>query len=95
MDIKKEIIFDLHNKYKDKINIVKMGIIVNDVFDTMIKMLLDKGYLSLHNIGTFKIVKRKGRKQYVPSINEIIDVPDKKTVTFKIAKNLSKEVNRG
>ena len=48
--------------------------------------------LRIPNLGTFKVVVRKARKGRNPRSGQVIEIPARKVLTFKPAKELVQEV---
>ena len=48
-------------------------------------------YLEIRGFGTYKIVKRKARVGRNPKNSEIVQIPEKKAIKWKISKDFSKE----
>jgi len=55
---------------------------------TLEENLPKTGRIALSGIGTFEIAKRAARKGRNPATGEEIDIPARKSVKFKAAKNL-------
>ena len=59
-----------------------------------IKLALCKGdAVALREFGTFKPVRRKEKKGHNPATGEVITIPAKDTVTFRISQKLKDMLN--
>lgn len=67
--------------------------IVQGVLDTIINTLMDKGKIELRKFGTFKIRIRKAKKVRNPKTNESFILPERKTVVFKVSREVLKKLN--
>jgi len=68
---------------------------VEVMFDTIINSLLKNKPIELRDFGRFsiKIIKAKYNARN-PKTGEIIYVPEKKKVSFKMSKHLKQEINK-
>lgn len=62
--------------------------IFNAVIDAFPQALVDDPDLRLRNLGTFKVVVRKGRTYRNPQTGEPIEKPDTQVVKFKPSKKM-------
>jgi len=67
--------------------------IVNIVFDTMAKTLIDGGRIEIRGFGSFIVKDYKSYTGRNPKTGEIIDVKPKKLPFFKVGKELRERVN--
>jgi integration host factor subunit beta len=92
--VKSEIIKQLHKKYST-LNRLQIEAIVNVMFDTITDSLIEHKPVELRNFGRFSIktisAKYNARN---PRTGEIIYVPEKKKVSFKMSKHLKQEINK-
>jgi integration host factor subunit beta len=92
--VKSEIIKQLHRKYP-ALNQSQIETIVNVMFDTIVDSLIIHIPVELRDFGRFsvKTIKAKYNARN-PSTGEIIYVPEKKKVSFKMSKHLKQEINK-
>lgn len=67
--------------------------IVNIVFDTMAKTLIEGGRIEIRGFGSFIVKDYKSYTGRNPKTGEIIDVKPKKLPFFKVGKELRERVN--
>lgn len=67
--------------------------IVNAVFDSMKQALLDDERVELRGFGSFSIRNYDGRTGRNPRTGEEVEVPPKKSVHFKVGKELRERVD--
>ena len=67
--------------------------IVNAVFDSMKQALLDDERVELRGFGSFSIRNYEGRTGRNPRTGEEVEVPPKKSVHFKVGKELRERVD--
>lgn len=68
--------------------------IIDTLFDYLETCLIAGQEINISGFGSFSVTTRAGKTIVHPSSGEKIDVPERKTVTFKPAKNLKEKVNR-
>ena len=92
--VKSELIKQLHKKHP-KLNRTHIDNIVNIFFDTITDSLIQHKPVELRNFGRFsvKVVKAKFNARN-PKTGEVIYVPEKKKVSFKMSKHLKQEINK-
>ena len=92
--VKSEIIKQLHRK-DPTLKRFQIETIVDIVFDTIINSLEKHKPVELRNFGRFsvKVVKAKFNARN-PKTGEVIYVPEKKKVSFKMSKHLKQEINK-
>jgi DNA-binding protein HU-beta len=66
--------------------------IILRVFSAVLDEVVDKGKLKIPEFGTFLVKDRKARKGRNPRTQEAIDIPARKAVVFKPAKDFSDAV---
>jgi|TARA_B110000238_G_C15855337_1_gene322844 integration host factor subunit beta len=92
--VKSELIKKLHQKYP-KLNRSHIDDIVNIFFDTITSSLAKHKAVELRDFGRFSVKTIKARyNARNPSSGEIIYVPEKKKVSFKMSKHLKQEINK-
>ena len=92
--VKSEIIKQLHRKHPS-LNRSQIEAIVNIMFDTITDSLVKYKPVELRGFGRFsvKTIKAKYNARN-PKTGEIIYVPEKKKVSFKMSKHLKQEINK-
>ena len=92
--VKSEIIKQLHKKHP-ALKRSQIEAIFNIVFDTISESLTKAVPVELRDFGRFSIntVKAKYNARN-PRTGEIIYVPEKKKVSFKMSKHLKQEINK-
>ena len=92
--VKSEIIKQLHKKHFS-LKLSQIEAIFNIMFDTISNSLAAERPVELRDFGRFsiKMVKAKYNARN-PKTGEIIYVPEKKKVSFKMSKHLKQETNR-
>jgi integration host factor subunit beta len=91
--VKSEIVKQLHKK-NTALNRSQIEAIVDIMFDTISESLVKLKPVELRNFGRFsvKTIKAKYNARN-PKTGEIIYVPEKKKVSFKMSKHLKQEIN--
>jgi integration host factor subunit beta len=91
--VKSEIIKQLHKKHTT-LNRPQIESIVDIIFETIADSLSKHKPVELRNFGRFsvKTIKAKYNARN-PKTGEIIYVPEKKKVSFKMSKHLKQEIN--
>ena len=92
--VKSEIIKQLHKKHPS-LNRSQIEAIVDIMFDTIADSLTDHKPVELRDFGRFsvKTIKAKYNARN-PKTGEIIYVPERKKISFKMSKHLKQEVNK-
>ncbi len=85
---------DIVEKFADEFDITKKDAAkqVDFVFETIIAELVAGNDVAIKDLGKFEIKKRNARVAINPQTLEKVDVPAKKTVSFKASTNLKKAV---
>ena len=92
--VKSEIIKQLFKKYPS-LNLSQIKAVVNIMFDTITDSLIKHKPVELRDFGRFSIKTIKAKyNARNPKTGEIIYVPEKKKVSFKISKHLKQEINK-
>ena len=68
-------------------------VIVEALFDSVVKALKNSDKLEVRGFGSFRIRKRKARQGRNPKTGEKVDVPEKKVPYFKPSKKLKDLIN--
>ena len=92
--VKSDIIKQLHKKHP-ALNHSQIQGIFDIMFETISDSLIEEKPVELRNFGRFsvKIIKAKYNARN-PKTGEIIFVPEKKKVSFKMSKHLKEEINK-
>ncbi len=92
--VKSELIKKLKSKHL-KLNHSQITIIVDTFFETILQNLSKGIPVHIRSLGRFSIKKTKEKyNARNPKTNEIIYVPEKKKVSFKMSKHLKEEINK-
>ena len=92
--VKSEIIKQLHKK-NSSISRSQIKAIFDIIFDTITSSLSKDKSIELREFGRFSIKKIKAKyNARNPKTGEIIYVPEKKKVYFKMSKHLKQEINK-
>ena len=92
--VKSEIIKQLHKKHP-ALKRSQVEAIFDIMFNTISDSLIKEKPVELRNFGRFavKIIKAKYNARN-PKTGEIIYVPEKKKISFKMSKHLKEELNK-
>ena len=92
--VKSEIVKQLHKK-NTALNRSQIEAIVDIMFDTISESLVKLKPVELRNFGRFsvKTIKAKYNARN-PKTGEIIYVPPKKKISFRMSKHLKQEINK-
>ena len=92
--VKSEIIKQLHKKHSS-LKRIQIKVIFDIIIDTISESLVKKKSVELRDFGRFsiKMIKAKYNARN-PKTGEIIYVPEKKKVSFKMSKHLKQEANK-
>jgi integration host factor subunit beta len=92
--VKSEIIKQLHKKHP-ALKRTQIEAVFNVMFDSISNSLAKDKPVELRNFGRFSIKTIKAKyNARNPKTGEIIYVPKKKKVSFKMSKHLKQEVNK-
>jgi integration host factor subunit beta len=92
--VKSEIIKQLHKKYPE-LNRSHIEEVVEIFFDTIIESLIKSKPFEARQFGRFSIKSiREKKNARNPKTGEIVYVPEKKKVSFKMSKHLKQEINK-
>ena len=91
--LKSKIIEKLNKKHKN-LKRSQITTIVELVFDTIISSLIDSKAVELRNFGRWYIKNIKAKyNARNPKTGEIIYIPEKKKISFKMSKNFKRKIN--
>ena len=92
--VKSKLLKQLSNNYP---NFLKKDLEkFTDIILNEIKRALKRGDgVELRNFGTFRIKTQKASIRRNPKTGEKVNTPEKKTIHFKMAKDLFKKINNG
>jgi|TARA_B000000557_G_C20719963_1_gene419707 integration host factor subunit beta len=91
--LKSKIIEKLNKKHKN-LKRSQITTIVELVFDTIISSLIDSKAVELRNFGRWSIKNIKAKyNARNPKTGEIIYIPEKKKISFKMSKNFKRKIN--
>jgi|TARA_B100000780_G_C21091277_1_gene439800 integration host factor subunit beta len=92
--VKSEIIKELHQK-NPALKRSQIEAIFNNMLNSISKSLIEGKPVELRNFGRFSLKEIKARyNARNPKTGEIIFVPDKKKISFKMSKYLKQEINK-
>ena len=69
-------------------------IFVNDIIDIIIGGLKTKGYVKIHNFGSFKVTKKKSRIGRNPKTMEDVMISERNVIKFKPSKIILEQINK-
>lgn len=72
---------------------VETAAVIDGLIATIRYALKKDEHFELRGLGTFKIVERKARNVRNPNSGEIMHVPAKKTLVFRVARDLKRYIN--
>ena len=90
---KKELTNKIAEKLKQKQMLVRD--IVQEFLDACIEELAGGSRLEFRDFGVFETVSRAARKARNPKTGEVVHVPPKMVVDFKMGKHMRVRINRG
>ena len=92
--VKSSIIKQLHKKHS-VLKLSQIEAIFNIMFDTISESLIEAKPVELRDFGRFSIKTIKAKyNARNPKTGEIIYVPEKKKVSFRMSKHLKQEINK-
>ena len=92
--VKSELIKQLHKKYP-ALKRSQIEAILNVMFDTISNSLVKQKPVELRDFGRFSVKTIKANyNARNPKTGEIIYIPKKKKVSFKMSKHLKEEINK-
>ena len=91
--VKSELLQKLCNLHP---NILRKDIekILEITFHEVIEALREGRNIEIRGFGTYKIVKRKARTGRNPKNSELIQIPEKKAIKWKMSKTLFNRLNK-
>jgi len=69
-------------------------IFVNDIIDIIIMGLKTKGYVKIHNFGSFKIMRKKSRIGRNPKTKQNVMISERNVIKFKPSKIILDYINK-
>ena len=69
-------------------------VFVNDIIDIIIEGLQDKGYVKIHNFGSFKVTRKKSRIGRNPKTMEEVMIRERNVIKFKPSKIILDFINK-
>ena len=69
-------------------------IFVNDIIDIIIDGLKARGYVKIHNFGSFRVVKKKSRIGRNPKTMEDVIISERNVIKFKPSKIILDYINK-
>ena len=69
-------------------------IFVNDIIDIIIDGLNTKGYVKIHNFGSFKVIRKKSRIGRNPKTMENVIISERNVLKFKPSKMVLDNINK-
>ena len=92
--VKSQIIKQLHRKHP-ALKLSQIETIFDIMFNTISDSLVEEKPVELRDLGRFSIKHIKAKyNARNPKTGEIIYVPEKKKVSFKMSKHLKQEINK-
>ena len=92
--VKSAIIKQLHKKHS-VLKLSQIEAIFNIMFDTISESLIEAKPVELRDFGRFSIKTIKAKyNARNPKTGELIYVPEKKKVSFKMSKHLKQKINK-
>jgi DNA-binding protein HU-beta len=72
---------------------VETSAVIDGLIATLRYTLKENQHFELRGLGTFKVVERQARKVRNPNTGEMIEVPRKKALVFRVATDLKRYIN--
>lgn len=72
---------------------VETTAVIDGLIATLRYALKRDGHFEIRGLGSFKVVERQARRVRNPNTGEMIDVPAKNTLSFRVATDLKRYVN--
>ena len=69
-------------------------IFVNDIIDIIVEGLETKGYVKIHNFGSFKVTRKNSRIGRNPKTMEDVMISERNVVKFKPSKIILDHINK-
>lgn len=67
--------------------------VVNTLLDTIVETLEGGDKVVISGFGTFEVKKREPRRITNPQTGETMNIPEKKVVSFKLAKSIREDLD--
>ena len=67
---------------------------VNDIIDIIIDGLQNKGYVKIHNFGSFRVIKKKSRMGRNPKTMKDVIIGERNVLKFKPSKLILDFINK-
>lgn len=77
---------------KQGVSLKEASLCLETVFEVIEEALLEGETVKVNNFGVFSVKERAARKGVVPNTNQVIDIPAKKVITFKVSKTLKERL---
>jgi DNA-binding protein HU-beta len=68
--------------------------VIKATIDTIVEAVAKDDKVSFIGFGSFERTTRAGRKAKIPGTDKIVDVPESKSVKFKVGKQFKESVNK-
>jgi DNA-binding protein HU-beta len=68
--------------------------VIKETINTITEAVAKGDKVSFIGFGSFELTKRAGRKAKIPGTDKIVDVPESKSVKFKVGKQFKDAVNK-
>jgi DNA-binding protein HU-beta len=68
--------------------------VISSTIETITKAVAGGEKVAFIGFGSFEPTLRAGRKAKIPGTNKVVDVPETKSVRFKVGKQLKEAVNK-
>ena len=91
--VKSELVHKLCNLHPNMLR-KDIEIILDIIFNEIIKSLQRGENIEIRGFGTYKIVKRKARQGRNPKNSEPVQIPAKKAIKWKMSKILYNKLNK-
>ena len=86
---------ELLSAVEEKSGLSKIDVeaVINATIETITEAVAKDDKVSFIGFGSFERTTRAGRKAKIPGTNTVVDVPESKSVKFKVGKQLKDAVN--
>ena len=68
--------------------------VIRETMETIKEAVASNDKVSFIGFGSFELTTRAGRKAKIPGTDKIVDVPESKSVKFKVGKQFKDAVNK-
>ena len=69
-------------------------VFVNDIIDIITESLANKGYVKIHNFGSFKVIRKKSRIGRNPKTMEDVMISERNVLKFKPSRVILDHINK-